>query len=64
MLGSNDKFIIVKENKYSQLSFKMPQPLLFNTERLQLHRFDKQQNQSLSSEVPLVSFIRKGFKKT
>lgn len=39
MLLSYDKFIFMKENKCSQPSLKMPQPLLLNIERLKLHTF-------------------------
>lgn len=63
MLLSYDKFIIMKENKCSQPSLKMPQPLLLNIERLKLHTFIIQQIPSLSPEIPLVSFIRRGLKK-
>lgn len=41
----------------------MPQPLLLNIERLKLHTFIIQQIPSLSPEIPLVSFIRRGLKK-
>lgn len=63
MLLSYDKFIIKKEKKCSQPALKMPQPLLLNIERLKLHTFIIQQIPSLSPEIPLISFIKRGLKK-
>ena len=56
MLLSNDKFITMKENKYSYPSLKMLQTLLFNIERIKIHTFIIQQIPFLSPEI-LVSFI-------
>ena len=63
-LLSYDKFIIMKENKCSQLSLKMPQSLFLNIQRLELliYTFIIQQIPSLSPEIPVILFIRR-FKK-
>ena len=60
-----DKFIIMKENKCSQLSLKMPQSLFLNIQRLELliYTFIIQQIPSLSPEIPVILFIRRLKKK-
>ena len=64
-LLSYDKFIIMKENKCSQLSLKMPQSLFLNIQRLELliYTFIIQQIPSLSPEIPVILFIRRLKKK-
>ena len=62
-LLSYDKFIIMKENKCSQLSLKMPQSLFLNIQRLELliYTFIIQQIPSLSPQISVILFIRKFF---